>query len=335
MCTSIAFLDNLGFLYHGRTLELSAKMDSFLTYYPTAVQFQKTAPDGSNAQKYTSKYEILGISTEAYNDGDNHNIFQGMNSAGLVFSANMISNGSLNELPPEEYKSSIPITAIGEWALSNFATVTDVTDAINHTHFWCPELSTLDNPQSQLHYAFYDKHGGSIVVEALNGKLHVYNNPTRVMTNGPSFPWHLENLNNYTHLSNLDRSSGRLAGINVIQPDSGIAVSSLPSSDTSVDRFIRAAYYVTFAPIATSPDDAMNILSHTMNNFDRLKNITLDTVSESGATIEQSSEYTLWTSLTDLNQGIMKIRLYEHINYQTVSFADFKLKNTPYFERLK
>ncbi|MCE9841759.1 linear amide C-N hydrolase, partial [Proteus terrae] len=100
------------------------------------------------------------------------------------------------------------------------------------------------------HYAFYDKKGGSIVVEATNGKLHVYQNPTRVMTNGPDFPWHLTNLNNYSQLTNIDKSSGKLANINVVQPDSGIATSQLPSSDTSVGRFIRAVYFSTYAPTA-------------------------------------------------------------------------------------
>ncbi|EAX4319113.1 linear amide C-N hydrolase [Salmonella enterica subsp. enterica serovar Richmond] len=52
------------------------------------------------------------------------------------------------------------------------------------------------------------------------------------MTNGPEFPWHIENLNNYTQLTNKDRSAGTLGNICVYQPDSGIAVSALPSSIT-------------------------------------------------------------------------------------------------------
>lgn len=333
-CTSLAITDKNGSLYQGRTLELSENLPSFLSYYPQGVSFQKKAPDGSNGASYKSKYSILAITSEVYFDGDKNNIFQGMNSAGLGFSANMMPNAPLTDLTENEYKSSIPVTAIGEWALSSFSSVKEVADAVNKTPFWAPVLKPLGNVKSPFHYAFYDKNGGSIVVEALNGKLHVYENPTRVMTNGPAFPWHLENLNNYTQLNNADRSSAVLAGVNVTQPDSGIATSSLPSSDTAVGRFIRAAYYVTYAPKPTSSDDAMNILAHTMNNFDRLKNITTDTISESGQVREVSSEYTLWTALSDLKQGKMMIRLYNEINYKTFSINDFKSEKKPVFKLL-
>ncbi|MGS9102725.1 linear amide C-N hydrolase, partial [Salmonella enterica subsp. enterica serovar Infantis] len=75
---------------------------------------------------------------------------------------------------------------------------------------------------------------------------------------GPAFPWHLTNLQNYTQLTNVDRSSGTLGAIKVMQPDSGIAIAYLPSSDTSVSRFIRGVYYTTNAPQATSSHDSMN-----------------------------------------------------------------------------
>jgi len=154
------------------------------------------------------------------------------------------------------------------------------------------------------------------------------------MTNGPSFPWHLENLNNYTQLTNLDRSSAVLGNIDVVQPDSGIAASDLPSSDTSVGRFIRAVYYTTYAPKADSSSDAMNILAHAMNRFDRLKDITTDSLSESGKRGIVSSEYTVWTSLSNLKEGIIQIRGYNDINYQTFSLAQFKQSNKPVFEKI-
>ncbi|WP_392552040.1 linear amide C-N hydrolase [Orbus wheelerorum] len=333
-CTSLAITDTKGNVYQGRTLELSEDLPSWLTYYPVGTSFQKKGPDGKNSASYKSKYQILAITTDVYFDGDDHNVFQGINSAGLSFSANMISSAKLTALTPSEYKESIPVTSIGEWALSSFSSVEEVTKAVNNGHFWAPILENLGGVTSPFHYAFYDNKGGSIVVEALNGKLHVYNNPTKVMTNGPSFPWHLENLNNYTQLNNLDRSSAKLGNIDVVQPDSGIAISDLPSSDTSVGRFIRAVYYTTYAPKPNSTNDAMNILAHAMNRFDRLKNITTDSLSESGTQGEVSSEYTVWTSLSNLNDGVMQIRGYNDINYQTFSLAQFTQANKPVFKKI-
>ena len=41
----------------------------------------------------------------------------------------------------------------------------------------------------------------SIVVEQTASGLHVYDNPTGVMTNNPTFDMQLFNLNNYMHIS--------------------------------------------------------------------------------------------------------------------------------------
>lgn len=172
-------------------------------------------------------------------------------------------------------------------------------------------------------------------MEANNGKLQVYDNPTRVMTNGPDFPWHLKNLNNYTQLTNVDHSTATLGGISVSQPDSGIATSALPSSDTSVGRFIRGIYYSTHARKAGSSSEAMNTLAHIMNRFDRTKDITVDTMGESGSnTGKITTEYTVWTTLSDLSNGVMMIRGYNDINYTSYSLEQFKNATKPVFERI-
>ncbi|HFE7555352.1 TPA: choloylglycine hydrolase family protein [Salmonella enterica subsp. enterica serovar Newport] len=335
-CTTLAIQDKQGDIFHGRTLEYMQDLPSWLTYYPAGTQFDKKTPDGSQGVSYQAKYPILAI-TSTITDGDSRDILEGMNSAGLSFSENMIMNAQLPPLPASEYKQAIPITSLGEWALARFATVGEVKQAIKEGKFWSPELHRFGDLKSPFHYAFYDKKGGSIVVEVENGKFHVYDNPTRVMTNGPAFPWHLTNLNNYTQLTNVDRSSGTLGGIKVMQPDSGIAIADLPSSDTSVSRFIRGVYYTTYAPQATSAHDAMNTLAHIMSRFDRPKNITVDYMGSEGegnATRKPVSEYTVWTTLSDLTHGEMMVRGYNDINYKTWSLSQFKNATAPVFEKI-
>ncbi|WP_244179665.1 MULTISPECIES: linear amide C-N hydrolase [Proteus] len=334
-CSSLAILDKNNNVYQGRTLELTADLPSWVTFYPKNTQFTKKAPNGENSLSYNNKYDILAVTTDIFFDGDDHNLLQGLNSAGLSFSANMITEAELSPLDKNDYDKAIPVTSIGEWALANFSTVEEVQKAVESGYFWAPVLKNFGNLKSPFHYAFYDKKGGSIVVEATNGKLHVYQNPTRVMTNGPDFPWHLTNLNNYSQLTNIDKSSGKLANINVVQPDSGIATSQLPSSDTSVGRFIRAVYFSTYAPTAESTPEAMNTLAHIMNRFDRTKNITADIMGESQSTSNQlQTEYTVWTTLSDLTNGVMKIRGYNDINYTEYSLSQFKDMNKPVFEQI-
>lgn len=335
-CSSLAISDKSNNVYHGRTLELSEDLPSWLTYYPQGTFFQKLSPNGSNGMSYSAKHAILAITTDVYNDGDQHNMFEGLNDAGLSFSANMISNFSLASLPLASYKEALPYTSLGEWALANFSTAKEVGDAIKTANVWAPTLDAFGGVQSPFHFIFYDKNGDSIVIEAANGKLNVYDNPTKVMTNGPSFPWHLENLNNYTQLNNVDKSVGELGHIKVVQPDSGIAIADLPSSDTSVGRFIRAVYYTTFAPIAENEGGAMNTLAHIMNRFDRVKDITVDSSTNESVSVATtqplvSSEYTVWTALSDLSHGSMMVRGYKDINYSNYSLAQYKDQNKPIF----
>lgn len=82
-CSSLVITDKQNNIYHGRTLELTADLPSWITYYPKNTHFQKKSPDGKNGINYDAKFEILAISTEIYDDGDEHNIFQGLNSGGL------------------------------------------------------------------------------------------------------------------------------------------------------------------------------------------------------------------------------------------------------------
>lgn len=333
-CTSLAILDMNNNLYHGRTLELTTDLPSWITYYPENTVFQKKMPDGKNGVRYQSHYKILAISTKVYDDGDIYNIFQGINSGGLSFSANMINSAELDDLKPNEYKDVIPVTAIGEWALSQFSSDNEVKQAVEKTKFRAPVIKGFGNIKAPFHYAFYDKNGGSIIVEAVDGKLKVYDNPTRVMINGPDFSWHLQNLNNYTQLTNVDRSHSTFGNMPVSQPDSGIAISALPSSDTSVGRFIRGVFYTTYAQKPVNSKLAMNTLAHIMNRFDRIKGITVDERNVQGETKTSQKEYTVWTSLSDLKEGKMLVKEYTDINYTEFSFDKIKEKNAPFFERI-
>ncbi|EJV4247280.1 linear amide C-N hydrolase [Salmonella enterica] len=335
-CTTLAITDKQGNIFHGRTLEYMQDLPSWLTYYPAGTSFREKAPRGNEGMSYVSRYPVLAI-TSTITDGDSRDVLEGMNSEGLSFSENMILNADLSTVSPSDYKKAIPVTSLGQWALARFASVDEVKEAIKEGTFWSPELKRFGNLKSPFHYAFYDKKGGSIVVEVVSGKLHVYDNPTRVMTNGPEFPWHLTNLNNYTHLTNIDRSSGELGNIKVTQPDSGIAISSLPSSDTSVDRFVRGVYYTSYANQASSAHEAINTLAHIMSRFDRPKNITTDNLGSEGegnSVGKPVSEYTVWTTLSDLSHGVMFVRGYNDINYQKYSIAQFKNEVKPVFQKI-
>lgn len=106
------------------------------------------------------------------------------------------------------------------------------------------------------------------------------------MTNAPEFSWHLTNLNNFTFLDNIDRSRAVFGAYEAIQPGSGIAKAGLPETDTSVDRFVRAVSFAQFAEKQADPDEAVRMVAHLMNNFDRPKGITIDPPDQGSAHLQ-------------------------------------------------
>jgi len=326
-CTSLIVKDLNNNVYHGRGMELTfGESMTHFTYYPKGFAFQHLAPDKTQGLKYTAKYAIIALTTPL-SIFDVNDALEGFNDAGLAFSLNMMPSPPLNDLKTEDYKNSVPFASFGEWVLANFATITELKQGITSgVAFWSEELAILGGLKSPFHFAVYDKTGACVVVEVKDGKLIVYDNPTGVMTNGPEFPWHMENLNNYSHITNIDATVGKIGDINLRQPDSGIATSVLPSSATSVGRFVKAFYYSSYANKVSDPDLQLAELGHVMNNFDRPKNITKDLhgEGEAGKPATYMTEFTLWIVLTDLTRGQLYIRLYDQLNYQKFTFEQYK-----------
>lgn len=325
-CTSLRIKDANQRIYHGRTLEFTTDYPSYLAYYPIGSVFNHLAPDDKQGLHYTAKYNILCITMPALSP-EEHSVIEGMNSAGLSFSANMYAISQTPELKKEEYSQALPIVNMGNWGLSLFQSVDEVKQALLKQPVWSPVLSVLDNSHCPFHFIFYDKMGKSIVVEYTKGELCIYDNSTGVLTNGPEFSWHLTNMHNYTMLSNQDSvASNELGGLSLQEPDIGNATAGLPADDTSVGRFVRAVFYTSYALKAKTPEMAVVELSHIMNKFDRPKNMTV------GA--EGKVEYTEWTSLSDLERGLLYVRTYGELNYTQYKLSDFEAKNVFYSKQL-
>ncbi|ODR93483.1 hydrolase [Methyloceanibacter stevinii] len=321
MCTALLYRDANGNAYAGRTLELPMEMPYQIAYLPAGQGYESTV-QGSAPLQYKTVYPVLAVTVPFA--PDDLKIVEGLNSEGLTFSALSYPGAAGTQAAFEKTKAALSAVDLGSWTLGQFATVADVKEALANQPVLLAPLAILGGAMTPFHYVLHDRTGASIVVEFSGGAQSVYDNPVGVMTNGPAFSWHLTNLNNYTFLSNVDRSESQFGALQVAQPDSGIATEGLPASNTSVGRFVRAAYYAQFADKVSAPNDAIMTLAHVMNNFDRPKGITVDVRGGSGG-IEAgggaasaglaASEYTSWTALTDLGRKKLLLRTYAGINY--------------------
>jgi penicillin V acylase-like amidase (Ntn superfamily) len=232
--------------------------------------------------------------------------------------------------PPIGNDSSKILAApdIGSWLLGSFKNVAEAKTALlsDDTQLWLPAIAVMGNVPFPMHYAIWDKTGAGIVLEFLDGQKHVYDNPVNVLTNGPSFPWHLENLNNYT-FTNLDKNTGKLGKLNLATQDAGIALASLPSAETATGRFVKAAFYANYVRKGKTPDDAIVTLGHIMNNFDRPYDLTIDGAGGKGDgprgnTI--SSEVSDYIVMSDLAGNRFYFRGIESLNWGFIDMNKLK-----------
>ena len=114
------------------------------------------------------------------------------------------------------------------WALTSFATVAKVKDALKGVHIIDvvePNLGVAP----PLHYTLHDASGASIVIEPVKGELKVYDNPFGVMTNSPEFDWHLTNLRNYVKLSPVNAAPLAIDGQTIPRLGQGSGLLEIPA----------------------------------------------------------------------------------------------------------
>lgn len=330
MCTSLVYRDAAGKAYFGRTLELTVDLPYLMAWMPAGFAVSSRIGDHPPLA-FTTRYGALAITmparipTAAAPIGPaDLKALEGLNDQGLTFSLLSYPFSAGPEAPVPAGAPVLSASDLGLWALGLFATVAEVKAALATQPVRMEALAILGGAVSPFHYLVNDATGASLVIEFHKGAMSVYDNPVRVMTNAPTFDWHLTNLDNYTGLSNVDQPTATFGDYRAAQPDSGVATSGLPASNTSVGRFVRAAYYAQYAEKAATPDKAVNVLAHVMNNFDRPRGITIDLPQSGTSHLEVQglgpadgvqTEFTCWTSLADLDRGLFFLRAYDAFNY--------------------
>jgi penicillin V acylase-like amidase (Ntn superfamily) len=321
-CTVLAIKDVNGNVYQGRTNEFAGQQPDSVTYWPAGTKMESITPDGKQGKAFSTKYGILAVTLIKLVPGAKQDtIHEGVNDQGMTITTNAMINDV--QLPaPGTSDKTLAATDFGVWALGNFQNVAQVKKAIENkeVEIWLPTIPSMANFKAPLHFALYDKVGGNIVVEFAGGKLGVYDNPAYVMTNDPPLPWHLTNMNNYAYLTNIDKNSGQFNNLKVAASDSGGNMAGLPGVETSVGRFVKAAYYSNFVQKAKTPDQAVKTLSHVINNFDRPLDISADkpgtaSKAEAFAANKLSSESTYFTVMNDLSRNYFYLRTINSINF--------------------
>jgi choloylglycine hydrolase len=324
-CTALMITDKQGNTYSGKTMEYATPMPFEMSYVPSGTKVVSVAPGNKPGLTFETKYPVLGVSANVGVGSSINMMVESTNDQGLSLNTNEMPDSQSPTGAGSDAAKALAATDLGLYLLGNFKTVAEVKEALQGgaVSVWLPQVPLVGNIELPMHFILWDKTGAGIVIEFLDGKQNIHDNPVGVVTNAPDFPWHLKNLNNYAQLTNIDKDSGQFGSLKVGAPDSGNALAGVPSSQISAGRFVKAAFYTQFVRKADSPQNAVITLGHILNNFDRPYDLSIDTgySAEGGTAGTSSSEVTLFTWMNDKSRNLYFLRTIDALNFAKFEIA--------------
>lgn len=318
-CTGIRLAAADGSVIHARTLEFGIDIESSVLVIPRGYARSGSTPDGKPGLQWTSKYAVVGA-----NGAGIPFIFDGHNEKGLAVGT-FYFPGTPEYMPytSAEASQSLAPWELGSWMLENFASVDEVRAHIETVTVPAVEFAAW-KMVPPVHHVVHDASGKSITIEYLNGKARVFDNPLGVLTNSPSFDWHMTNLRNYVNLSAKDVAEKQFGPITVSPTGIGSGLLGMPGDMTPPSRFVRAAAFSQALYPSDTGYDAVLQAFHVLNNFDiphgAARTVELD------AKGNRLADYTLWTSANDLKAKRFYFRTFENSQIRMVDLMSMDLE---------
>ncbi len=314
-CTGISLKSGDSAAIRGRTLEFGFPLQSNVIVIPAGKEFSGALPDGGKGLTYKTRYGIVGAN--AFNEIA---IIDGLNDQGLSIGLFYFPGyAKYTPLTKDNASRALAPQDFGMWVLGNFATVDEVKQAVKDIAMVptpMPGLGSAEGEVAGVHFFIQDKTGQSIAIEPVDGQLVVTDAPLGVMTNAPTYDWHMTNLTNYVNLSVKDSAPEKLGSVMLTPPGSGAGLHGLPGDFTPPSRFVRAAIFSQAAVPNASAEDAVFAAFHILNQFDIPKGSVIN-----GAVGKPSAEITEWTAVSDLKNLRWYFRTHED---QSIRMVDVK-----------
>ena len=227
MCTAVTYKTKDH--YFGRNLDLEGSFGETVTVTPRNFPF-----DFRKMGKMERHFAMIGMAHVSegyplYYDATNE---KGLSMAGLNFPGNAVYK------PYCALKDNVAPFELIPWILCQCATVSDAEKLLKRINLL--EESFSDRlPLSPLHWIISDQER-SITLEPLKSGIRIYDNPVGVLTNNPTFDYHMFNLCNFMTLSKCEPKNAW--NIPLENYSRGMGAMGLPGDFSSMSRFVKAAF---------------------------------------------------------------------------------------------
>jgi len=294
-CTGIMLKAQDGSTVYGRTNEWGAfDLNSRVAIVPQGHRFVGLTPDGPDGKRWVAKYGFVALDMmgrDVFNDGMNDT---GL-TAGLFYHPGFAGYAKYD---PAKASDTISAQDMVAYILSQFATIAQVKSALPKVRV-VPVKEKAINKPVEAHWMVTEPSGKSIVIEYKDGRPRIFDNPLGVITNAPTFDWHMTNLRNYVNLSAVALPSKKIADLDLSPLGAGSGMIGLPGDFTPPSRFVRAvAWSQSHRPLPNS-DEAVYEMFRILDNF----NLPLGAAEGSDSATDKLKgmrSSTIWTCAWDL-----------------------------------
>ncbi len=198
------------------------------------------------------------------------------------------------------------------WLLANFATVEEVKAHYDDIVLVAAKFKQL-GVVIPMHIRVVDKTGEAIVIEPTDKTLKIFDAPLGVITNSPTYDWHMTNLSNFVNLSPINVPPLKLDGVELQATGQGAGMHGLPGDFTPPSRFIRAAVFSQSALPVDTGTEVREQAFHILNTFD----IPYGAVrAEENGKI--APDYTQWTAVADMTNITWTVKTYDAQNLRVI-----------------
>lgn len=222
---------------------MGADLKSRLAVHPRGEKRTSKTPSGGTGMQWQTKYGFVAadaLELDVVVDGVNE---KGL-SYGILWLPEYTSYPVLQGGATES--SAIDVTQLGHLLLGTCATVDEAKAVLLNATVFATNIPSFGGVPTA-HATLHDAQGKSIVIEWIDGKQMVMDNPSAVLTNAPPLQWHLTNLRNYISLDPANPQPLRVGGSVLGSPGQGGGFLGIPGDWTPPSRFVRTSAMLHFA----------------------------------------------------------------------------------------
>jgi len=290
----------------GRTFDVWFPYHYIFKAYPAGIEWVSEAPEGCTPAKWASKYpfqaiEISGFDEKLLIDGTSKTLSVALSSL----------KGTLYNLVKAE-DTALLIRDIASWILGNFQTIDEVKEGLKKVKVW-GKYVPLFNIDPGMHIALHEFIEGQepkhAVIEFIKGKTKVIDNPVKVVTDGPKFSRHINNLGRYKGVDPIAAGEKQYGTLTVVGNELGTKM-PYPGGDSSADRFIRVALMVNNTEKIVTTTERAEVLT-----VDTIGHAFRDLTVPLGDDKKGARQYTQWAIVKNMAAKTFRIKVYVKGNY--------------------